>query len=76
MGQILNMGNSYDTSKPILDVLRDECYVGDFKLSDNIFVEICEAYNKTEDEVMEEMCKQSNGKKGFVRVENGWIYLD
>lgn len=65
------MGNTYDTQKPIIEILIEESTP---ELFDHVFEKICEAYSLTEDEVMVLMLKCDTGE--FLRSENGWCFIE
>lgn len=67
-------GDHYNTSKPICEEFREQCDLGDFKLRDNTFVDICEGYNISEEDAMQLMVEYPKEKGEFVRVDGGWIF--
>jgi len=72
---IFNMGRTYDTTNPITETLIEECgELGEKKLKDNIFEDICQAYKMEEYDVMDLMCKVPRSQGVFKRISNGWIF--
>ena len=66
------LNTMFDTSKPFLDNMIDECDVGDFKLTDAVFEQACNEYHITEEEAMQLMVNCKTGV--FIRIEAGWIF--
>ncbi len=67
---------TYDTSKHIIATLIEEAEIGPYKVSDKTFVEICEAYNMTEESVMELMIAMPRQSGKFMRVADGFIFIE
>lgn len=67
MGKQLHMTHVFDTTQPILETLINESK-DDF-ISDNLFADICEAYELEEDDVMEMMLNCDSGS--FERHQKG-----
>lgn len=66
------LNNRFNTKKPIIDELIDECDMGEFKLTDAAFAQACSEYGMTEESVMELMVNCDKGE--FIRLSDGWLF--
>lgn len=60
----------------LIEDLIGECEVGEFKLEDSTFVEICAKHKVTEEEAMQKMLDVPKHRGTFMRVPYGWIFVE
>jgi len=70
------MTNTYDTSKHILATLIEITSYHPYKVADSEFTEILEAYNMSEEVVMDMMIRMPDQCGSFSRVVDGFIFFE